>query len=75
MPGIIRNHYEKRRTFLKRTTYGRRLKSQMKLLIDRSIVEGKIIILIDNSIVRGNTLAVTVKLSACTKLERRKCMF
>ncbi len=60
MLGIIRNHYEQGRSFMKKTTAGRRLKAQMKLPIDSNIIRGKRIAVVDDSLVRSNTLAVNI---------------
>ncbi len=60
IPGIIRNHYEQGRSFMKGTTAGRRLKAQMKLPIDSNIIRGKRIAVVDDSLVRSNTLAVNI---------------
>jgi amidophosphoribosyltransferase len=58
---IIRNHYEHGRSFLKATTKGRRLKTMMKLALDRNILQGKTIIIVDDSMVRGNTFLEIVR--------------
>jgi amidophosphoribosyltransferase len=59
--GILRNHYESGRAFQRPTTASRRLKTLMKLPLDRNIIEGKIIIVVDDSIVRGNTMHIMIK--------------